>query len=216
MAETINMPKLGFDMAEGVLVRWVKQTGENINKGDVLAEIETDKATVEVESSASGVILQLIVDQGDVVPVNAPIAVVGAEGEKVDVPAATTDSGPKTEEKPTDAKPAAPTQPASAPAQQTSSSLEGDRIKASLLPKRSHRKRTSISPICRAPAPADVLLRKMLKQLWKVEHRRVDRSHNPPIKLMSHKKIRPSKPPSSARLLADVWLNRRQPSRTST
>jgi acetyl/propionyl-CoA carboxylase alpha subunit len=65
MAETISMPKLGFDMAEGLLVRWVKQVGENINKGDVLAEIETDKATVEVESPASGVVLQLIVDQGD-------------------------------------------------------------------------------------------------------------------------------------------------------
>jgi hypothetical protein len=64
MAETISMPKLGFDMAEGLLVRWVKQVGENINKGDVLAEIETDKATVEVESSASGVVLQLIVEQG--------------------------------------------------------------------------------------------------------------------------------------------------------
>jgi pyruvate dehydrogenase E2 component (dihydrolipoamide acetyltransferase) len=136
MAETINMPKLGFDMAEGVLVRWVKQIGENINKGDVLAEIETDKATVEVESSASGVVLQLIVDQGDVVPVNAPIAIVGAEGEKVDVPAATTDSGPKTEEKPADEKPAAPTQPTSAPAQQTSSSPDSDRIKASPLAKK--------------------------------------------------------------------------------
>ena len=67
MAETINMPKLGFDMAEGVLVRWVKQIGEDINKGDVLAEIETDKATVEVESSASGVVLQQIVDEGAVV-----------------------------------------------------------------------------------------------------------------------------------------------------
>ncbi len=77
MAETISMPKLGFDMAEGLLVRWVKQVGETINKGDVLAEIETDKATVEVESSASGVVLQLIVDQGTMVPVNAPIAVVG-------------------------------------------------------------------------------------------------------------------------------------------
>ena len=86
MAETINMPKLGFDMAEGTLVRWVKQVGENINKGDVLAEIETDKATVEVESPAGGVVLQLIVNQGDVVPVNAPIAVVGVAGEKVDAP----------------------------------------------------------------------------------------------------------------------------------
>jgi len=95
MAETISMPKLGFDMAEGLLVRWVKQVGENINKGDVLAEIETDKATVEVESSATGVVLQLIVDQGTMVPVNAPIAVVGQAGEKVDAKP-TTDSGPQT------------------------------------------------------------------------------------------------------------------------
>jgi pyruvate dehydrogenase E2 component (dihydrolipoamide acetyltransferase) len=84
MAETINMPKLGFDMAEGVLVRWVKNVGENINKGDVLAEIETDKATVEVESAFSGVVLQHLVDQGTSVPVNTPIAVVGAEGERVE------------------------------------------------------------------------------------------------------------------------------------
>jgi pyruvate dehydrogenase E2 component (dihydrolipoamide acetyltransferase) len=81
MAETISMPKLGFDMAEGTLVRWVKNEGEAINKGDVLAEIETDKATVEVESSASGVVLKHLVDQGAVVPVSTPIAVVGAEGE---------------------------------------------------------------------------------------------------------------------------------------
>ena len=95
MAETISMPKLGFDMAEGLLVRWVKQVGEAINKGDVLAEIETDKATVEVESSASGVVLELIVDQGTMVPVNAPIAIVGAAGEKVDMK--TVDGGQKTE-----------------------------------------------------------------------------------------------------------------------
>ena len=97
MPETINMPKLGFDMAEGTLIRWVKQVGENINKGDVLAEIETDKATVEVESPASGVVLQHMVDQGAVVPVNAPIAVVGNAGEKVDAPAAAPQ---KTESKP--------------------------------------------------------------------------------------------------------------------
>jgi pyruvate dehydrogenase E2 component (dihydrolipoamide acetyltransferase) len=85
MAEIINMPKLGFDMAEGVLVRWVKQVGETINKGDVLAEIETDKATVEVESAFSGVVLQHLVDPGTSVPVNDPIAVVGAEGEQLPV-----------------------------------------------------------------------------------------------------------------------------------
>jgi pyruvate dehydrogenase E2 component (dihydrolipoyllysine-residue acetyltransferase) len=114
MAETINMPKLGFDMAEGTLVRWVKQVGENINKGDVLAEIETDKATVEVESPASGTVLQLIVNQGDVVPVNAPIAVVGAAGEKVEAAPAAESGKQKAEAKPetkVEEKPAPQTQP---------------------------------------------------------------------------------------------------------
>ncbi len=87
MSETITMPKLGFDMAEGTLVRWVKNEGENINKGDVLAEIETDKATVEVESSASGVVRRLLVDQGAVVPIGAPIAIVGSADEKIELPA---------------------------------------------------------------------------------------------------------------------------------
>src|ERR1044071_8167574 len=84
MAETISMPKLGFDMAEGTLVRWVKNEGENVNKGDVLAEIETDKATVEVESSASGVVRKLLVEAGSVVPIGDPIAIVGSPDEKID------------------------------------------------------------------------------------------------------------------------------------
>ena len=126
MAETINMPKLGFDMAEGTLVRWVKQVGENINKGDVLAEIETDKATVEVESPASGVVLQHMVDQGTVVPVNAPIAVVGQAGEKVEAPKpedGKQKAEVKADEKPLPAKPGPATaqqpSPIPAPAQQT-------------------------------------------------------------------------------------------------
>ena len=84
MAETISMPKLGFDMSEGTLVRWVKREGESIAKGDVLAEIETDKATVEVESSATGVVKRLLAEPGQVVPVGAPIAVVGGTDEKLD------------------------------------------------------------------------------------------------------------------------------------
>jgi pyruvate dehydrogenase E2 component (dihydrolipoamide acetyltransferase) len=86
MADTISMPKLGFDMAEGTLVRWVKKVGESINKGDVLAEIETDKATVEVESTAGGVVRKLLVDEGAVVPVNSPIAIVGTADEVLQEP----------------------------------------------------------------------------------------------------------------------------------
>lgn len=131
MAETISMPKLGFDMAEGLLVRWVKQVGENINKGDVLAEIETDKATVEVESSASGVILQLIVDQGTIVPVNAPIAIVGAAGEKVDAPTA---SAPKAQTPKVEAAPQ--TQPVAAPVAQAAAPAASGPVKASPLAKK--------------------------------------------------------------------------------
>ncbi len=83
MADTVQMPKLGFDMAEGTLVRWVKAEGEKVNKGEVLAEIETDKATVEVESQYTGVVLRHLVEEKTSVPVGDPIAVIGEEGEKV-------------------------------------------------------------------------------------------------------------------------------------
>jgi pyruvate dehydrogenase E2 component (dihydrolipoamide acetyltransferase) len=85
MAQIIGMPKLGFDMAEGTLLRWVINEGEKVTKGAVLAEIETDKATVEVESEYSGVLLQQLVSPGTVVPVKGPIAVIGEAGEGVDV-----------------------------------------------------------------------------------------------------------------------------------
>jgi pyruvate dehydrogenase E2 component (dihydrolipoamide acetyltransferase) len=86
MAEIINMPKLGFDMAEGVLIEWAKQEGETVEIGDVLADIETDKVTVEIESTVAGTILRLLVNQGDVVPVTAPIVIIGEPGEEVDLP----------------------------------------------------------------------------------------------------------------------------------
>ena len=88
MAETIAMPKLGFDMAEGTLVRWLKREGETVQKGEVLAEIETDKATVEVEASAAGTVRRLIVAERSTVPVGAPIAILGTPDEPIDeVPA---------------------------------------------------------------------------------------------------------------------------------
>ncbi len=83
MAYVVIMPKLGFDMAEGTLVRWVKADGETVEKGDVLAEIETDKATVEVDSNFKGVVLKQLVEPGAVVPVSTPIAVIGQAGEPI-------------------------------------------------------------------------------------------------------------------------------------
>jgi pyruvate dehydrogenase E2 component (dihydrolipoamide acetyltransferase) len=95
MADIINMPKLGFDMAEGTLIRWVKKVGDTVNKGEILAEIETDKATVEVESSASGVVRSLLADEGSVVPVNTPIAIVGTPDEKIEAPQTPKDASNK-------------------------------------------------------------------------------------------------------------------------
>jgi pyruvate dehydrogenase E2 component (dihydrolipoamide acetyltransferase) len=97
MADVVDMPKLGFDMAEGTLVRWVIAEGEEVAKGAVLAEIETDKATVEVESNFSGTVLRHLVKEGTPVPVGDPIAVIGEAGEKVDVEALT--GGEKAAEK---------------------------------------------------------------------------------------------------------------------
>ncbi|OGO29753.1 MAG: hypothetical protein A2Z16_14770 [Chloroflexi bacterium RBG_16_54_18] len=85
MAEIINMPKLGFDMAEGTLIRWIIQEGEQVARGAVLAEIETDKATVEVEAVQEGVMKRHLVTEGTVVPVNAPIAVLGAVDEEINL-----------------------------------------------------------------------------------------------------------------------------------
>lgn len=103
MAEVVPMPKLGFDMAEGTLVRKLKQVGESVTKGEIIAEIETDKATVEVEAYLGGVVKGWVVTEGQAVPVGSPMVVIAEPGEEVDV------------EKLTGAKPASASAPASAP-----------------------------------------------------------------------------------------------------
>jgi pyruvate dehydrogenase E2 component (dihydrolipoamide acetyltransferase) len=134
------MPKLGFDMAEGLLVRWVKNEGENVKKGDVLAEIETDKATVEVESSASGVVRKLLVPAGTIVPIGDPIAIVGSADEKIETPAAvSTQPSAKVEAKPeskVEVTPAVPAQPTTAPVQQAAAPVSTGPVKASPLAKK--------------------------------------------------------------------------------
>jgi pyruvate dehydrogenase E2 component (dihydrolipoamide acetyltransferase) len=83
MAEFIVMPKLGFDMREAVLVSWMKAIGDQVEKGEVVAEIESDKATLELESQASGTLLKFLASDGDVVPVGGNLAIVGQEGEDI-------------------------------------------------------------------------------------------------------------------------------------
>ena len=84
MADIVKMPKLGFDMAEGMLVRWVVGEGEAVETGQVLAEIETDKATVEVEAPATGIVRKHVVQEGTSVPVGVAIAVIGDKGEDLE------------------------------------------------------------------------------------------------------------------------------------
>ena len=83
MAENLNMPQMGYDMQEGTLVRWLKSVGDEVSLGEAVAEIETDKAVVEFESTAEGVLLELLVEEGTTVAVGESIATVGAEGETV-------------------------------------------------------------------------------------------------------------------------------------
>ena len=84
MATNILMPALSPTMTEGTLTRWLKKEGEAIKAGDVIAEIETDKATMEVEAVDEGVLGKILVEDGtENVAVNAPIAVLVDEGETV-------------------------------------------------------------------------------------------------------------------------------------
>ena len=141
MADTVQMPKLGFDMAEGTLVRWVKVIGETVNKGDVLAEIETDKATVEVESAFSGVMAKHLIDEGAIVPVGTPIAVIAAEGETVADDAPPAEADVKSEAAPKAEEPAAAAESPAAKAVETTqpqeyeaaAADEGGRVKISPL-----------------------------------------------------------------------------------
>ncbi len=140
MAELITMPKLGFDMAEGVLVRWVIAEGGRVERGQVLAEIETDKATVEVESAHSGVVHRHLVAEGAVLPVGAPIAVIGAQDEQVDMDALLGGAEIPTEAESRPEESAAPQPGAADPleggaASPTEGQLPG-RIKASPLARR--------------------------------------------------------------------------------
>ncbi|XOV67921.1 MAG: pyruvate dehydrogenase complex dihydrolipoamide acetyltransferase [Fluviicola sp.] len=84
MAEIVLMPKLSDTMTEGVVAEWHKKVGDEVSSGDLLAEIETDKATMEFESFYDGVLLHVGVEKGANAPVNAVLAIIGEEGEDVD------------------------------------------------------------------------------------------------------------------------------------
>ncbi len=123
---TIIMPKMGDAMEEGTLVRWLKQEGDAVKEGEPIAEIATDKATIEIEAPGSGILKGIRVPEGAVVPINTPLAYIVVEGESVPTEGAAPTTTPAVaKEAPAPATPpAAVSQPAS---------TDGDRIKASPL-----------------------------------------------------------------------------------
>ncbi len=142
MATLIDMPKLSDTMTVGTLVKWLKNEGDAVASGDMIAEVETDKATMEVECFDDGVLIKQYCGVGDEVPVGGAIAAIGEKGEE----APTVDSAPAAEA-PKEAAPAAPepkvaepapaapaAEPTPAPAAPTAST--GGRIKASPLAKK--------------------------------------------------------------------------------
>jgi pyruvate dehydrogenase E2 component (dihydrolipoamide acetyltransferase) len=121
MANIIEMPKLSDTMTVGTLVKWLKKEGDPVKTGDILAEVETDKATMELESFFDGTLLALFVKAGSQVPLGAALCAIGKAGEKVEAPAAKEPpaAAPAPKEAPAQASPApaAPASPAPAQAQ---------------------------------------------------------------------------------------------------
>lgn len=106
------MPSLGADMTEGTITKWLVKPGDHVNRGDIVAEIETDKSDMEVEIFASGVITELVVPQGETVPVGAVLALLAVAGAGQAAPEAPRAAPPPA---PEPAKPVAAAKPAAAP-----------------------------------------------------------------------------------------------------
>src|ERR1700750_1557197 len=88
VASEVILPRLGQGMGGGTIVKWLKSEGDKVEKGEPLYELDTDKVTQEVEAEASGVLLKIAVQSGEV-PVGETVAVIGEEGEEVSAPSDT-------------------------------------------------------------------------------------------------------------------------------
>jgi len=143
VAEQVTIPRLGQGMESGTIVRWLKSEGEEVKKGEPLYELDTDKVTQEVEADVGGVLLKILVNEGEV-PVGTPVAFLGEKGEDV----------PEVEAPPEEPEPAATPEPEAAPAgtvpepreeetsrKEANVSTDGGRIKASPLARRIARER---------------------------------------------------------------------------
>src|SRR5436189_155646 len=137
MAEVILMPRLSDTMTEGVIAAWHKKVGDTVKKGDLLAEVETDKATMELESYKDGTLLHVGGDKGSKLQVNDLLAIIGAKGEDVSGlihggSASTAKTEKKEEKKETKQQPAAEAKP-QAPAPQSSPSVDISKMEEVVL-----------------------------------------------------------------------------------
>src|SRR5256885_2940908 len=104
----ITMPQLSDTMTEGTVVKWHKREGEKVKEGDKIADVETDKAVMEMESFETGILSKILVKEGEKVQVGAPLAIVAGAGEKVEPPQKSASHPPQRENKPPAPKPPAP------------------------------------------------------------------------------------------------------------
>ncbi len=93
MAYQVTMPQMGYDMTEGTINRWLVEEGTRVERGDTIASIATDKADIDIEAYASGILRRILVGPGEKVPVGAPIAVIADEGEELEPEAPAAEGG---------------------------------------------------------------------------------------------------------------------------
>lgn len=133
MAEVVNMPRLSDTMEEGTVAQWHKKIGDKVEEGDLLAEIETDKATMEFEAFQEGVLLHIGVEEGNTAPVDSILAILGEEGEDI---SSLLSGGSSSAEAKTEVKEEV-VESSSEPRQENSAKSEepfnGNRVKASPL-----------------------------------------------------------------------------------
>jgi len=115
MANIIEMPKLSDTMVSGTLVRWLKKVGDPVKTGDILAEVETDKATMDLESFFDGVLVAVFIPAGSAVPIGAALCAVGKAGEKVAAPAPAAPQAAAAQAQAPAARPAPAPSPVAAP-----------------------------------------------------------------------------------------------------
>ncbi|MCB0733091.1 MAG: pyruvate dehydrogenase complex dihydrolipoamide acetyltransferase [Flavobacteriales bacterium] len=137
MAVAVKLPKMSDTMEEGVLVSWQVKVGDDVKPGDVLAEVETDKATMDLENYEKGTVLHLNVEEGATMPIDSVIAIIGKSGESFDDLLKQTSSAPaKVEEAAAPVATPEPSAPAVSTAQPVTSPVDSDsRVKASPLAK---------------------------------------------------------------------------------